>query len=86
MCREPQLNSPRVWDNGVVPLRQDLVKDNAHRFLKVLGDLSALVIDPVYDLHGDPESLASMCLFHQFLDQLDALEDNALARACDVWE
>jgi len=61
-AKDQQSNNFRSRDSGIVPLRQVFIEDDAHCLLEVLGRLSAFLVDLVYDLHSDLESLTSVGL------------------------
>jgi len=63
----------------IVPLRQDLIKHDAHRLLEMSGHFAACFIDLVENLDKDVPAGLRVGLLHQFLDERDARENHALA-------
>ena len=68
-------------DGAVVPLGQEVVEEDFHVLFESLGTLAAGVVDLVENVHGHLQAGAGGGLFHQALDDLDRVEDHALAGA-----
>jgi len=66
-------------NRSIVPLRQDLIKYDAHRFLEISGHFAAGFIDLVENLDKDVQAGLRMGFRHQLLDEGDARENHALA-------
>ncbi len=71
---------------SIVPLRQEIVKDNAHVLFEIGNYLASNEIDFVDDMHKSPQTGLGVSLFHQFFYQCDAGENDALTGTGDMRE
>jgi len=75
-----------IWDGSIVPLGQEIIKDDPHIFHGIGSYLAASLIDFVNDMNESGQAGAGVGFFHQFFDQFKRCKNHALAGTGDMGE
>ena len=73
-------------NGSIIPLRQEVVKDNPHVLQEVGSYLAAGLIDFINDMNKCHQPGLGVSFFHQFFDQFDGSEDHPLAGTGNMGE
>ncbi len=74
------------WESAVIPLGQEIIKDNAHVVPEICGYFTTGFVDLVNNMDKSFQSGLGAGFFHQFFDEFAAGEDHALASAGNMRE
>ena len=73
-----------LWNGSVIPLWQNLVKDDRHGLLEALGNFAASLVKLVKEFNGDSKPLLGLGLSHELANDLKTLENDALTSPSHV--
>ena len=79
-------NNGSQWNSPVIPLGQEIIKNNTHSLLEIGGHFSTSYIDFVNNVDKCFQAGRGSGLLHQFLDQGHRGKNDALTSPGDMRE
>ena len=67
----------RRGKSAIIPLRQEIIKDNAHIVFETCGYFTTGFVDLINNMDKSFQSGLGASFFHQFFDEFTAGEDHA---------